>query len=175
MSQYLLTVQRIKTTICVEINEVKMKKLNIILFFIPMLLMGQNDRYAEYKDNLTEYFEITNTNKMIELSLEQTMDIMIDGGAYGLSDIHKSVLDEFVYEMKNELLDDFVDLCIPVYMKYLSNRDLRNIIKFYNTSSGRKLAKNTTRMSQELSSIFEVWGEKMGEEIANKIVNELVN
>ena len=152
-----------------------MKKINIILIFVPIFLMGQNDQYSEYKDNLAEYFEITNTNKMIEFSLDQTINMMVEGDAFGLSDVPKSVIKDFVYVMKNELLEDFVDLCVPVYMKYLSNRDLKNIIKFYKTSSGRKLAKHTPNMTQELSSIFELWGEKMGIEIAKKITDELVN
>jgi len=148
---------------------------HIILIFIPIFLMGQNDQYAEYKDNLTEYFEITNTNKMIEFSLDQTINMMVEGDAFGLGDVPKSVLEDIVYVMKNELLEDFVDLCVPVYMKFLSNRDLKNIIKFYKTSSGRKLAKHTPDMTQELSSIFEAWGEKMGEEIAKKITDKLLN
>tara|TARA_B100001250_G_scaffold275835_1_gene238307 strand:+ start:238 stop:696 length:459 start_codon:yes stop_codon:yes gene_type:complete len=152
-----------------------MKKINIILIFIPMFLMGQNDQYAEYKDNLIEYFEITNTNKMIEFSLDQTINMMVEGDAFGIGDVPKSVLEDYVYVVKNELLEDFVDLCIPVYMKFLSNRDLKNIIKFYKTPSGRKLAKHTPDMTQELTSIFETWGEKMGEEIAKKITDKLLN
>ena len=101
--------------------------------------------------------------------------MLIDADAYSINDISKSTLDEIIDEFKTELRRDFVDLSLPIYMKYLSNNDLKNIIKFYRTSSGRKLAKNTTTMTQEMSVVFEQWGEKMGEEIAQKIMRRFSN
>jgi len=152
-----------------------MKNYITAMITIITLAFSQNTQYNDYKENLQKYFEVTNTIDLLDFSINQTFDMLIDADAYGISDISKSTLDEIIDEFKTELRRDFVDLSLPIYMKYLSNNDLKNIIKFYRTSSGRKLAKNTTTMTQEMSVVFEQWGEKMGKEIAQKIMRRFSN
>ena len=84
-----------------------MKKIiNILIITISTLTFSQNTQYNDYKENLQKYLEVSNTIDLMEFSIDQTFDILIDGNAYGISDdIPKSILDEFFDEFKTELID----------------------------------------------------------------------
>jgi len=145
-----------------------MKRYTIGLILIASLVYGQNQQYNEYKKNLQQFFEVTNTNQLLEYSLDEIWELMIEGDAYGINELPESFLKEFFEEIKNKSLKDYLELGTPIYMKYLSNEDLINLINFYKTPSGKKLAKHTPKISEELSVVMAVWGEQIGKDFAKK-------
>ena len=87
-----------------------MKNYITAMITIITLAFSQNIQYNDYKENLQKYFEVTNTIDLLDFSINQTFDMLIDADAYGISDISKSTLDEIIDEFKTELRRDFVDL-----------------------------------------------------------------
>ena len=71
--------------------------------------------------------------------------------------------------MKSESLNAYIETGTPIFMKYLSNRDLINLINFYKTPTGKKFAKNSPKISQDMSVVMEAWGEQIGEDFAKKL------
>lgn len=65
--------------------------------------------------------------------------------------------------------DDLVSRIVPVYMKYLDDRDLDAIIAFYDSAPGQHLAKSQPMIVQDSMAI----GQKWGEELAQKTLDEL--
>ena len=146
-----------------------MKHYLIGLILIASSVYGQNKQYDEYKSNLKKYLEVTNTEQLLELSFDMVLEIMMEGDAYGLNEVPKSLLDELLEELKSESLNAYIETGTPIFMKYLSNRDLINLINFYKTPTGKKFAKNSPKISQDMSVVMEAWGEQIGEDFAKKL------
>ena len=79
------------------------------------------------------------------------------------------ILDEMKKEFSSSAYDDLTELLIPVYKKYLTEKELNDIAAFYKTPSGKKLAENNPLIVQESMDI----GSKWGAEIAEKIISKL--
>ena len=69
-------------------------------------------------------------------------------------------------EMKT---DDIINLHLPIYNKYYTHQDIKDLIKFYDSSIGKKMIKVEPYILQE--SMIE--GEKWGEEIALKLMQNI--
>ena len=76
---------------------------------------------------------------------------------------------ELIEELKSESLNAYIETGTPIFMKYLSNRDLINLINFYKTPTGKKFAKNSPKISQDMSIVMEAWGEQIGENFVKKL------
>ena len=66
-------------------------------------------------------------------------------------------------------MDELVLMIAPVYAKYLNQNELQQLIEFYDSPVGRKLAESTPLITQESMQIGQKWGEKIGEEFADKM------
>lgn len=66
-------------------------------------------------------------------------------------------------------MDELVLMIAPVYAKYLNQSELQQLIEFYDSPVGRKLAESTPLITQESMQIGQKWGEKIGEEFADKM------
>jgi hypothetical protein len=152
-----------------QIKEYRMKRYIIGLILIASTAYGQNKQYEEYKSNLKKYLEVTNTQQLLELSLDMIWEMMMEGDAYDLNEVPKSILDEFLEELKSESFNAYIKTGTPIFMKYLSNRDLINLINFYKTPTGKKFAKNSPKISQDMSVVMETWGEQIGKDFAKKL------
>ncbi|GAB4198018.1 MAG: hypothetical protein Fur004_16070 [Thermoflexibacter sp.] len=61
------------------------------------------------------------------------------------------------------------EMLAPVYQKYMNLADLRELIKFYQTPTGKKFAQNTPFIVQESMQVGQEWGRKVGQDFAQKI------
>ena len=57
----------------------------------------------------------------------------------------------------------------PVYKKYFTVDDLKEIIKFYNTPVGRKYSKNLIPLTQDAMAIGTEWGRMIGQKFSESI------
>ena len=77
--------------------------------------------------------------------------------------------DDFAAKWKTKFADRMVDLYVPIYQKYLTIDDLKDLIAFYETPIGKKLAEATPKMTVEGMQL----GQKIGMEMATELQNEL--
>ncbi|MDR2728105.1 MAG: DUF2059 domain-containing protein [Chitinispirillales bacterium] len=67
-------------------------------------------------------------------------------------------------------INDFVNVLIPVYDKYYTHDDIKQIIKFYETPTGKRMIKSVPLVTQESFTV----GQKWGQELAQDVVSELM-
>lgn len=65
--------------------------------------------------------------------------------------------------------NNLVDMLLPVYQKHLTEDDLKNMIIFYQTPTGKKFAEKTPVLAQESMAAGQEWGKKIGEEFVKKL------
>jgi hypothetical protein len=66
-------------------------------------------------------------------------------------------------------MDDLVTLLAPVYEKHLTEADLNEVIKFYNTPAGKKLAQKNPAIMQDSMVAGQTWGMKVAEKVQAKL------
>lgn len=80
------------------------------------------------------------------------------------------VPDNFWREFMNEAnMDDLMDRMVPVYDKYLSHDDIKELVKFYESPAGKKYVKALPQISKKSMAIGQEWGEEIGKKVLKKL------
>ena len=65
-------------------------------------------------------------------------------------------------------MNELVHMISSVYAKYLNHDELKQLIIFYSSPLGKKVAKSTPIITQESMQIGQEWGIKIGEKFGKK-------
>ena len=86
---------------------------------------------------------------------------------------NSNVPDEFWKELEAEFqktsVDDLVTLLTPVYEKHITEAEMNEIIKFYNTPAGKKLAEKTPAIMGESMQVGQTWGAAVAQKVMTKL------
>lgn len=138
------------------------------LFFLSLIILGFFTAQAQedsYKATLLKMFTVSGTDQ----SYKSAIDQMIDMFKAQNSTVPEEVWDEFRIEFMKTSLADLVEMLAPVYQKYLTQKDLEDIIAFYNTPTGKKFAQNTPNIMQESMQVGQQWGMQIAQTIQEKL------
>lgn len=62
-------------------------------------------------------------------------------------------------------VEDLIDRLIPVYQKYYTSEDIKNLNKFYDTPTGKKLIKTMPDVARDSMNISQKWAMEIDEAI----------
>ena len=71
--------------------------------------------------------------------------------------------------MREVHTDELIDLIVPVYDRNLTHDDVKELIRFYQSPTGRKFVSVLPKITQESMVV----GEKWGRELAMKVMAKL--
>lgn len=72
--------------------------------------------------------------------------------------------------IRNEInVDELVELSVPIYEKYFTEDELKDIAAFYESPTGKKLAAVTPAMTEESMRVGQDWGLRVAGRIMDKI------
>lgn len=143
-----------------------MKKITMLLFlvlFTGALSFGQAS--STYKETLKKMMEVSGSQATYKTAVTQMMS-MFKQQKLGIPD---TFWDEFEVEANKMAGEDLLNMILPIYQKHLSENDVKNIIAFYQTPSGKTFAEKTPLIMQESMAAGQQWGMKIGEELAKKL------
>jgi hypothetical protein len=84
------------------------------------------------------------------------------------------VMDVVVTYMRQRAEHDrVVDRLIPIYSKYLTKEDVRELTDFYRSPVGKKLVKVTPTISLESATVGQQWAESILPELQTKLLDRL--
>ena len=134
----------------------------VAVFVINTLCFAQTDTYST---TLKKYLMVSGSME----SFKMVIPTMISS----FKGMKTSVPDQFWKDMEAELskttMDDLLEQLIPVYKKHLTETDLNEVIKFYSSPIGKKLAEKTPGITNDSMQAGQVWGQK----IAGKLLERL--
>lgn len=138
----------------------------LICIFIFITVTGAFAVYGQTKDeDIRTLLIITGTNKLAD----QTMELMMEQFQQIFPDIPDIFWTKLVEKLKfEELLFDF----IPLYDKYYTHDEIKQLIAFYETPLGRKLVEVSSTLAVDTMAIGQAWGENLGQEIVDELRNE---
>jgi uncharacterized protein len=62
-----------------------------------------------------------------------------------------------------------VDLIVPVYDRNLTHDDIKELIRFYETPTGRKFVSVLPKITQESMAVGEKWGRDLAMRVMTKL------
>jgi hypothetical protein len=93
----------------------------------------------EFEKDILKYLEINGT--------KESMPIVIDQLFSQVKSMYPTVPDAYWTEVKAELskngMDDLFKEMIPVYKKHFTHQEIKDIINFYESPTGKKLSQKT--------------------------------
>ena len=99
----------------------------------------------------------------------QLMDQLI--GTFQKS--NPEVPETFWQRVKAEINSDGItDLIVPVYEKYFSHEEIKQLIAFYETGIGKKLVASLPAIMQESITLGQEWGRQLGEKVIQQMREE---
>lgn len=142
---------------------VTLSTFTVCLIFLTILYNANADPKSPSKhEDLNELMELTGAG---QLGI-QVMEQMIGSFKQGNTGIPDKFWDEFMAEVN---VNELVELVIPIYGKYLTRNDVKQLIKFYKTPVGKKLIEVQPMIMQESMMIGQEWGQKIAEKVIKSL------
>lgn len=139
----------------------KLIALFTIVFVFSSLSFSQENK--EYSTALKKMFELSGSEESYKMAIKQVIYMHKSKNPYDTD------WTEIEKELLKTSMSDLVEMLVPVYQKYMTIDDLREMTKFYQTPVGQKYAKNTPLIMQESMQIGQKWGQKLGKDIEEKL------
>lgn len=112
-------------------------------------------------------------------AMDQTVKNMSEMGQASLerslpkNDKSQKFVELFYLKLQSKLkTDEFVNLIIPIYDKYLTSEDIDGLIRFYQSPLGQRALNVLPQIIQEAQTAGYQWGQRMGQEAAQEVIAE---
>ncbi|MCL2831780.1 MAG: DUF2059 domain-containing protein [Treponema sp.] len=136
------------------------------IFFILIIAGLSFSAYGQTKnEDIIKLLELMD----VKSQAGQTLDLMLPSFIQLLPDVPA------VYwnTLKDKLnLDSFMDIYVPIYDKYFTQDDIKQLIEFYESPIGKKLIEQTPSIINESYAGGQAWGQQIGEEIVNELIKD---
>lgn len=139
------------------------KKISLIVIVFVFSSMSYGQDNQEYRQALKKMFEVSGSEESYKAAIKQVMYV------YKSKNPYNADWNELEKEFLKTSINDLVEMLVPVYSRYMTIDDIKEMIKFYETPVGQKYAKNSPLIMQESMQVGQKWGEKIGKAIEEKI------
>jgi hypothetical protein len=134
-----------------------------LLVFLSVTSFSQEDK--QYTKTLNKMFEVSGTEESYQAAIKQMFTIF----KQQYPDVEVEIWTDLEKEFSKTSLNELTKMLVPVYSKYMTLEDLNELIKFYNTPTGKKYAKSTPLIMQESMQVGQQWGMKIGQDFEKKM------
>ncbi|WP_111308763.1 DUF2059 domain-containing protein [Confluentibacter sediminis] len=122
-----------------------MKKVLLVLFLISTVVT-QAQENSEFKKETIEFIKLTGSGAAFDNAIAQigTMVSEANKGAY--------------QKDANATLDGLYDKLADLYMEEFTQAEIKELVAFYNTDLGKKLAEKQLSLTQKGMMLGQSWG-----------------
>ncbi len=64
--------------------------------------------------------------------------------------------------------EELINIIIPIYSKHFTHDEIKELLKFYKTPTGKKVILVMPRVMQENVAMGQRWGTELGRKVAGK-------
>jgi hypothetical protein len=142
-----------------------MKKTLFVLLIACIATLNVNAQSKTYSATLKKYLEASGSMGAFKSAISSMMGSFKNMNA----SVPESVWKELETEFQSTSLDDLVNMLAPVYEKHMTEADLNEVIKFYNSPVGKKLAEKTPAIMEGSMEAGQMWGQSVGQKVMTKL------
>lgn len=123
-----------------------MKKIFATIAFLCIAFTG-TAQSEEFKKDIYQYLEITGGVKSQLVMMEAQLSQILEG----------ENLQNALKEIEAEL-PELNEKIVALYAKTYTHEEIKEIVKFYQSPVGKKLAEKTVQLQPEMMSLSQEWG-----------------
>jgi hypothetical protein len=152
----------------------------VIIFMINVSgLIAQVDIPDEFRSDIKLMMEKT---KALEIGtqfgammLHQINSVMYKNGTVIPDTILNVLENETISLMYEEAQkeDGLMSRMVPIYAKYFTHEEIKELIRFYDTAIGKKTIEVMPALMQEGMMIGQIWGQSLAPQILERIIKRL--
>ena len=85
----------------------------------------------------------------------------------------EKLIDLFIAKFKSKIdAKELINMAVPLYDKYFSDQEIKELIKFYETPVGQKAVSNLPQLTMEMQKQGRAWGERLGRQSMQEVLDE---
>jgi hypothetical protein len=127
----------------------------LVFMFIGNRTMAQsNDSYAKL---MKKYIIVSNSQKTIERMIPQILKPFEENSV----NVPQQFWNTLTEEIENDFVNNMAEMLTPIYRKYLTQKDLADIVTFYESSAGKKLSGVAPNLASESLIAGQEWGKSL--------------
>lgn len=134
------------------------------IFFVLLLFFSLSG-FAQSNSKETQIRKLLDITGSVKLGTE-SMDRIIETFKTNFNNVPAEFWDEFRSEIDAEGL---IKLIVPIYDKYYSEEDVRQLIAFYETPLGKKLIEKTPFILRDSFTSGQQWGKEIGARVVERL------
>ena len=138
-----------------------MKRFIYLTCFLALLggkTFGQTDAYSK---DVLHFLEINGSKQTFSVVVKQLMMQF----KMMKSDVPEAFWTKFENEVLSASMEDLYAELVPIYKNHFTHAEIKEIIKFYESPVGKKMAKETPAITQESMGVGQKWGKMIGEKV----------
>ncbi len=144
------------------LNKSAMKYLCSVLLCAFLYAGTASAQETEIRQDILKLMEMTGSQKMVEQVFNQM--------SLTYKKKYPGIPDEYWENMEEKLkTDELLNLIIPIYEKYYSHEEIKQLIEFYQTPLGQKTIEVMPQVMQESMMAGQKWGAETGRKIMKKL------
>lgn len=142
-----------------------MKKIIFLLGFICLSTVATLSAQSDITKDIRQLFKVNGTEGMYKDAIVNMLDMM--GESYPMTeDIKKEFVKEFTTD---ESIEEMMVILTDIYKNHFTQAEIKEMIAFFETPVGKKMAKEQSAIMVESMSAGQEWGQKIGLKIAQKV------
>ncbi len=145
----------------------KHSSMKTILFavftFISVTTMAQSGE--SYSQVMRKYLVATNTLKNMEAMVPQIFKPFQESSP----NVPKEFWDSAKEEILKDVVNQMTDMLTPIYQKYLTQKELEDVLAFYESPAGKKISDVTPNITTEAIQVGQKWGVSIVSKIQAKM------
>lgn len=134
----------------------KHSSMKTILFavftFISVTTMAQSGE--SYSQVMKKYLIATNTLKNMQAMVPQILKPFQESSP----NVPKEFWDSAKEEILKDVVNQMTDMLTPIYQKYLTQKELEDVLAFYESPAGKKISDVTPNITTEAIQVGQNWG-----------------
>ena len=133
-----------------------------LCWILPLISPAQSN---DYQKTVEELLVVSGSGEVLQQTIPRIF-ALLKQQTPGVADAY---WEEAEKEITQTASSELAAMMAPVYQKYLTQEELNEIIAFYKTPSGRKLAEVSPRISTEMLTIGQQWGMQLSQKILQQL------
>lgn len=134
------------------------------LLFVVVSSASAQEKENEYQKVVNEFLEVSGSMNTLKKAVPQVLNIY-KKDIQNLPEEAATFFDTFAKKWDTKFVDRAIELLIPIYQKYFTLEELKEVIAFYRTPIGKKMASAATAMAAD--------GAKIGQQVTMEMIKEL--
>ncbi len=135
--------------------------IGVLFVLASATTMAHADETAKQKD-IRKLLKMTGSGELGA----QVMAQMLGNMKQSMPNVPEKFWSDFMKDVRTE---ELVDLIVPIYDRNLTHDDIKELIRFYDSATGKKFVAVLPKITQESMGVGEKWGRDLAERIIKKL------